>query len=76
MLLFNGGEILKIGDMGLSKVIGEESMTATKGTMKYMSPGNLLFFLKLFIRETEPPKSHNTSFENILNILFSYFILS
>ena len=42
MLLFNGGEILKIGDMGLSKVIGEESMTATKGTMKYMSPGSLL----------------------------------
>ena len=50
MLLFNGGEILKITDMGLSKVIGEESMTATQGTMKYMSPGDLLFMilLKLF----------------------------
>jgi hypothetical protein len=43
MLLFNGGEILKITDMGLSRVVGEESMTATQGTMKYMSPGiNLL----------------------------------
>ena len=40
MLLFNEGEILKITDMGLSRVIGEESMTAAQGTMKYMSPGN------------------------------------
>ena len=42
MLLFNEGEILKITDMGLSRVIGEESMTATQGTMKYMSPGILI----------------------------------
>ena len=43
MLLFNGGEILKITDMGLSRVVSEESMTTTQGTMKYMSPGtNLL----------------------------------
>jgi hypothetical protein len=32
--------------MGLSRVVGEESMTATQGTMKYMSPGNLLSWWK------------------------------
>ena len=41
MLLFDGGEILKVTDMGLSRGISKESMTTTQGTMKYMSPGNL-----------------------------------
>ena len=51
MLLFHGGEILKIGDMGFAKVIDEQSMTETKGTMKYMSPGNLLLiFLEAFCK--------------------------
>ena len=41
MLLFEGGKILKITDMGLSRAVGENSMTDDiRGTFKYMSPGN------------------------------------
>ena len=39
MLLFNGGEILKITDMGLSREVSEESMTNDRGTQRFMSPG-------------------------------------
>ena len=50
MLLFDGGDILKITDMGLSREIGEDSMTDDiRGTFKYMSPGNLLLMISYIL---------------------------
>ena len=49
MLLFDGGEVLKISDMGLSREVTEESMTNDQGTKRFMSPGNLInVFLEPF----------------------------
>ena len=39
LLLFDGGRVIKIADMGISRIATPESMTEFTGTQVYISPG-------------------------------------
>ena len=39
LLLFQGGRVVKIADMGISRMATQQSMTEFTGTQLYISPG-------------------------------------
>ena len=39
LLLFQGGRVIKIADMGISRIETQNSMTEFIGTQAYISPG-------------------------------------
>ena len=47
LLVFEGGRVIKIADMGISRIATEQSMTEFTGTQLYISPGKEIELLSL-----------------------------
>ena len=47
LLVFEGGRVVKIADMGISRMATEQSMTEFTGTQLYISPGKEIELLSL-----------------------------